>query len=79
MYQQWRKVGCVSVTGLNFLFDFGWPLKVIMQNKEGLTVCYIIVSLVEKIKMVHLYYFLHFHSTIKHYLFNFKKFKSNQT
>ena len=57
MYQQWRKVGCVSVRGLNFLFDYGWPLKVILQKKEELTVCYIVVSLVEKIEVVHLYYF----------------------
>lgn len=38
----------MSVTGLNFLFDCGWPLKVILQCKQGLTVWYIIVSLVEK-------------------------------
>jgi len=50
MDQQWRKVGCVYVTGLNFLFDCGWPLNVILQSKQGLTVWYIIVSLVEKLK-----------------------------
>jgi len=48
--QQWRKVGCVYVTGLHFLFDCGWPLNVILQSKQGLTVWYIIVSLVEKLK-----------------------------
>jgi len=78
MYQQWRKVGCVSVTGLNFLFDCGWPLKVILQSKQGLTVWFIIVSLVEKIKMVHLYYFFTLPINSQT-LFNFKKFKPNQT